>query len=125
MVKGFVKTLEAGIAIALILVSMIFLFNEQTKTEAQLSDTAYSCLLYSDYNGSLRDYASRNMESELVSNLRSCLPPLLNYTARICTTSYCSSSDLPENKTIFLSSYMLAGENSFEPKLINLWVWSE
>ena len=123
MVKGFVKTLEAGIAISLILVSMVFLFPQKTKTEPQLSETAYDCLRYLDNKGVLRYYAVNNRQEDLVSDLRGCLPPLYSYTVKICTTSSCGTT-LPDDKTIFLSSYLIAGENSFNPTLINLWVWS-
>ena len=124
MVKGFVKTLEAGIAITLILVSMVFLFPEKTINEPQISDIGYNCLRYLDNQGVLRNYAVNDLENNLISDLRSCLPPILNYTARICTTSTCNTI-LPGNKTIFLSSYLIAGENSVRPTLINLWIWLE
>ena len=123
VMKGYVKTLEAGIAIVLILVSMVFLFPEKTRTEPQISDTGYSCLKYLDYEGVLRYYAVNNLESNLISDLRDCLPPILNYTAKICPTIICNAI-LPEDKTVFLSSYLIAGEKSINPVLINLWVWS-
>ncbi|NIO44537.1 MAG: hypothetical protein GTN36_03220 [Candidatus Aenigmarchaeota archaeon] len=122
--KGFVKTLEAGIAIALILVSMVFLFPGETETEPQISDTGYNCLRYLDYEGVLRNYAANSLESDLISDLRKCVPPILNYTARICTSTSCNT-ELPTDKTIFLSSYLIAGEAQIDRTLINLWVWSK
>ena len=77
--KGYIKTLEAGIAIVLILVSMIFLFSERTKQEPQISDTGYNCLKYLDYKGILRYYAVNNLESNLISDLRGCIPLILDY----------------------------------------------
>ena len=124
VMKGFVKTLEAGIAIVLILVSMVFLFPEKTRTEPQISDTGYSCLKYLDYEGVLRYYAVNNLEPDLISDLGDCLPPILNYTAKICTTSTCIT-ELPENEAISSSSYLIAGEDFVEPTLINLWFWSK
>lgn len=124
MVKGFVKTLEAGIAIALILVSMVFLFPEKTVGKPDISKTGYNCLKYLDYKGTLRHYAINNMEASLIFDLRSCIPPSLDYKAKICSTSFCSSQT-PADKEVFLSSYLIAGEDSFKPTLINLWVWSK
>ncbi len=124
MVKGYIKTLEAGIAIVLILISMVFLFPEKTRTEPQISNVGYNCLKYLDYKGILRYYAVNNLESDLILDLRSCIPPILNYTVKICSTPTCIT-ELPENETIFLSSYLIAGENSIDPKLINLWIWSK
>lgn len=121
MVKGFVKTLEAAIAITLILVSVVFLFPEKVKTEPKISDTAYNCLRNLDNRGVLRYYAVNNLESNLISDLKGCIPPLFDYVVKICTTSTCSISI--SNKEVFLSSYLIAGENSIKPTLINLWVW--
>ncbi len=124
VMKGYIKTLEAGIAIVLILVSIIFLFPERTKKDPQISDTGYNCLKYLEQTGALRYYAVNNLESNLNSYLRACLPPILNYTTKICSAMPCNIQ-VPENRTIFLSSYMIAGNDTFfNPILINLWFWS-
>ena len=121
--KGYVKTLEAIIAVVLILVSMVFLFPEKTRVEPQASDIGYNCLKYLNYEGVLRYYAVNNLESDLINDLGNCLPPILSYTAKICTYTPCNT-ELPADKTTFLSSYLIAGEDSINPTLINLWVWS-
>jgi len=69
VMKGYVKTLEAGVAIVLILVSMVFLFPEKIRIEPQISDTGYNCLKYLDYKEVLRYYAVNNLESNLISDL--------------------------------------------------------
>ncbi len=103
---------------------MVFLFPGETETEPQISDTGYNCLRYLDYEGVLRNYAANSLESDLISDLRKCVPPILNYTARICTSTSCNT-ELPTDKTIFLSSYLIAGEAQIDRTLINLWVWSK
>ena len=122
MVKGFEKTLEAAIAIVLILVSIIFLFTNKEITEPQLSATGYECLKNLDNQGMLRYYAANGLEDRLNADLKTCIPPLLNYTTKICATSTCNTV-LPINKTVFLSTYLIAGDNSFNPRLVDLWVW--
>ena len=124
VMKGFIKTLEAGIAIVLMLVSIAFLFTQRETHKTQISDVGYNCLKNLDNNGTLRYYSENNLEADLISDLRSCIPPLFNYSVKICTSSNCILQ-LPSSKEIFLSSYLIAGESSFEPTLINLWVWSE
>lgn len=121
--KGFIKTMEAGIAIVLILASVVFLFTQKEEYEPQLSSVGYNCLKNLDNSGILRYYAENKMESSLISDLRDCIPPLFNYNVKICITSSCISQ-LPSDKDIFLSSYLIAGDDSIEPTLINLWVWS-
>lgn len=120
--KGFINTLEAGIAIVLILVSVVFLFVQNKPQESQISDIGYNCLKQMDNEGTLRYYAENNLEDNIVSDLRSCIPPLFNYTVKICTSSKCITQ-LPYDKSTFLSSYLIAGDNSFQPTLVNLWTW--
>ena len=120
--KGFIKTLEAALAIVLILVSMVFLFKERVSNESQISDTGYGCLKNLDNQGSLRYYAVTNLESRLNSDLKGCIPPLFDYSAKICTSVSCDTN-LPSDKAVFLSSYLIAGWDSMRPTLINLWVW--
>lgn len=122
MVKGFEKTLEAAIAIVLILVSIVFLFTGNGITEPQMSNTGYECLKNLDNQGLLRYYAVNDLEVSLSDSLKACIPPLLGYATKICSTSACSAV-LPVNKTIFLSTYLIAGDNSFNPRLVDLWVW--
>lgn len=122
MVKGFEKTLEAAIAIVLILVSMVFLFTGEEVTEPQMSVTGYECLKNLDNQGLLRYYAANDLGDSLNADLKACIPPLLNYTVKICATSTCNTL-LPINKTVFLSTYLIAGDNSFNPRLVDLWVW--
>lgn len=122
MVKGFEKTLEAAIAIVLILVSIVFLFTGKEITEPQMSVTGYECLKNLDNQGLLRYYAVNDLGDSLSASLKTCIPSLLNYTTKICSTSACSTI-LPVNKTVFLSTYLIAGDNSLNPRLVNLWVW--
>ncbi len=122
MVKGFIKTLEASISIVLILISTVFLFPERVESEPQVSHVVYDCLKSIDDKGSLRNYAVNNLEASLVSDLAGCVPPLYDYAIKICTSTSCNSQ-LPADKEVFLTSYIVAGEDSFRPTLINLWVW--
>lgn len=121
--KGVIKTLEAALAVIIVLIAVIFVFTPQPKSEPQISNIGYECLNYLDNKGVLRYYAVNNLESDLKSDLKTCLFPMFNYTARVCTTAYCSVQ-IPENKTVYLSSYLIAGDDTMKPTLINLWIWS-
>ncbi|OGI11726.1 hypothetical protein A3K64_00335 [Candidatus Micrarchaeota archaeon RBG_16_36_9] len=123
VMKGFIKTVEAGIAIVLMLVSIVFLFVQNKPYEPQIADLGYNCLKNMDDDGTLRYYAENNLESNIISDLRYCIPPLFDYKVKVCTTSHCIS-ELQTDKTIFLSSYIIAGSDSFNPRLVNLWIWS-
>jgi len=121
--KGFIKTLEAVLGVILIIIPLFTLYTPQ-RIEEQFSDIGYNCLKDLDNRNLLRYYAVNNMNTELNNNLRDCLPYLIEFNFKICTTSVCSVN-VPENKTVFLSSYVIAGHESIEPTLINLWLWSK
>ncbi len=124
MVKGFVQTLESSIGAVLILSMVILLYSYQPAVpEMQLLQKGYDCLENLDNTGYLRYYAFNNL-TELENNIDNCLPATTEFKIRICDTEDCSTN-LPDNKTIILASYLISGYESPQPSLINLWVWSE
>jgi hypothetical protein len=123
MVKGYMKTLEASLSIVLVLVFIVFLFPQRSYIEPQASDKTHYCLEHLEQGGLLGYYAENGMESELNRDMISCMLPF-NATARICSSADCSAS-LPSGKSVFMSSYMTAGQAVFGPRLINVWVWSK
>ena len=121
--KGFIKTLEAVLGVILIVIPLFTLYTPQ-RIEEQLSDIGYNCLKDLDNKNLLKYYAINNMNTELNNSLRDCLPYLIEFNFKICKTSVCSIN-VPENKTVFLSSYIIAGYETVDPTLINLWLWSK
>jgi hypothetical protein len=112
-----VKTLEAALAIVIILSSIVFLFPVSISQQKPYS--AYSCLSQMDMNGILRHYASEPSVIEL--GLRGCIPVSFDYEVKVCQSSNCGTST-PLGKSVFLTSYMISGE---DPALVNVWVWSK
>lgn len=123
--KGYIQTLEAVIAAIIILSALVYIFSlRATIPENSLYPNAYSCLKSLDDNGKLRYYAYNSLEDSLRNELRNCLPPLAEFNVRICKTNDCSY-EVPQNKTVALTSYLISGDVEFQPNLINLWVWSK
>jgi len=122
--KGIFKTLEAVLGVILILIVITSVYPIQSRTDVQLSDTAYNCLKYLDDKTVLRYYAMNNLESDLNDDIEDCLPNTMNFTARICSTTTCTAN-VPEDLPVFLSSYLIAGNTYIDPTLVNLWVWSK
>ena len=112
-----VKTLEAALAIVIILSSIVFLFPGSISQQKPYS--AYSCLSQMDIVGSLRHYASE--PSSIESSLRGCIPVSFDYVVKVCQSSDCGIST-PPGKAVFLTSYMISGE---DPSLVNVWMWSK
>jgi len=120
--KGFILTLEAGIA-AVIMFSFLFVVIQLQAGEPELSRISYSCLKDLDNKGYLRFYAL-NDENSLNQYLEDCLPTLSDFQIKVCNTSICPADNLP-SKDIFLTGYIIAGDTEFNQTLINLWVWSK
>lgn len=122
--KGFSYTMEAVFGAILILLTLLNIYAIIPRTENNLSELGYNCLKNIDNKGLLRYYALNELNLELNSNLRECLPFSIDFKFKVCSTADCNIS-LPQDKSVFLSSYLIAGDSSFSPTLINLWVWSK
>ncbi len=121
MVKGYTQTLEQVLGSVLVLTILITLFTPRPTTNLQLSALGFNCMKDLDNKGLLRYYAVNNLINDLNNSFQSCLAAF-NYDFKVCFTTDCNGS-LPTNKDIFLSSYFIAGDSDFKPRLINLWVW--
>jgi len=124
VMKGFAHTIESIFGAILILITLLNIYTIQTRPNDNLSELGYKCLKNIDNEGLLRYYALNALNLELNNNLRECLPFTIDFKFKVCSTSDCTIP-LPKDKSIFLSSYLIAGDDSFNPSLINLWIWSK
>jgi hypothetical protein len=124
--KATVHTIEAIIGTLILLVGVMSIYPVEDRQEFYFSDEGYDCLRYLDQEGMLRYYVYNSMVDELNNTLRSCLPGISDYTFEICSSLSCTAT-LPADKSTFLSSYLIAGENkdttNYDPRIINLWMW--
>jgi hypothetical protein len=120
--KGMLYTLEAILATVMILVGIISIFPIQEQKETMFSDVGRYCLTYLDNSGLLRYYAVNDMSVDLANSLRNCLPSVTDFRVKICSSSDCTET-ITGQETVYLSSYIIAGDNAYNRKLINLWVW--
>lgn len=122
--KGIMYTMEVILGAILVLLGIMVIFPAQ-QVERGFSESGYSCLNYLDQKGLLRYYTLNNMNTELNDSLKSCLPSIVDFKFKICSSSDCKDITIPYNKTVYLSSYFIAGENTYNKRLINLWIWSK
>lgn len=125
--KGYVYTLEAMIAIALIFVTLIFVFSsspEQPETSlAIMKQNVYDALVYLDQSDDLRNATSTGSVSAIESNLSKLLPASIKYDTIVCTTS-CNSSELPANRTIVTVDYYISGyQDKYVGRKVRIWIW--
>jgi len=118
-----IHTMEAILGSILILIGIIFIFPAQQSSEISFSDIGHSCLKQLDQEGLLRYYAINNMDIELNNSLKSCLPQISDFKFKICSTSDCIDTSIPYAKAVYLSSYIISGENTYNKKIINVWIW--
>ena len=124
--KATVHTIEAIIGTLILLVGVMSIYPIQETEEFYFSDEGYRCLEHLDQEGLLRYYVYNNLINDMNNSLRSCLPGISDYTFQICPSLPCTAT-FPSNKSTFLSSYLIAGDNkastNYDPRIINLWVW--
>jgi len=118
-----IHTMEAILGSILVLIGVAIILPTQQQREISFSESGYSCLNYLDQKGLLRNYVVNDMITELNNSFKNCLPSLTDFKFKICSTSNCIDTTIPYNKTVYLSSYLITGENTYNKKLINLWVW--
>jgi len=120
--KATVHTLEAVIGTLILLAGVMSIYPISERNDYYFSDDGYKCLRYLDEGGLLRNYVYSGMTDELNNSLRACLPQTAGYDFKVCQTASCTTS-LPQDRSVFLSSYLLSGEKSYDPRIINIWLW--
>ena len=120
--RATIHTVEAVIGTMILLVGVMSIFPVQERTEFYFSDDGYSCLRYLDDSGLLRNYVYNGLMGELNSTLAACLPQITGYTFKICQAAPCIDT-LPSDRSVFLSSYVLSGDKTYDKRIVNLWLW--
>lgn len=125
--KGYIYTLEVLIAVAVILVSLVFIFRSSpTKPDLDISiikTQGMDALSFLDAKGTLRKLVFDDNETEIENQLKSYLPKNIGFEAELCTLS-CSAVNVPVNETVVALNYFVSGyKESFIGKKIKLWLW--
>lgn len=122
--KGFIKTLEATIAVLLIISTVSMLHDVSIAyPEKNFMEVGDYCLDKVYDEGNLRYYAVNDLENELEDNLDDCLAAI-NYKLEICSSMECSITGLP-NSTVVLVSRLISGDQyEINPRIINVWMWA-
>jgi len=122
--KGISFTLEAIIAGFIIMTALLFLFrpaNVEEIYDIGVSERGYNCLKYLDDKGFLREDAMNDENESIGNRLQDCLSGM-NYTVQICRVG-CNPVSIPENQTIIVSSYYIAGDVDSDPLKVKLSMW--
>ena len=125
--KGIMKTLEAVIAILMVLVVYVIIFSatvlppDFTTINDQL--TAFTSLKVLDQSNQLRKYVLENDTTTIANELSSLMPSGLSYQVAICTT-VCAAPAI-NSTNIFSVGYIVSGDlGSFAPRQVIVYMWS-
>ncbi len=87
-----------------------------------LSEKGYAILKELENTGKLRDYVSSENFTGLQSEINI---PGYAYSIEICDSQGTCNGNRPVGKNVWLSSYIIAGDGDYEPKVIKLYIWRE
>lgn len=124
--KGYVYTLEAMIAIAIIVVAIIMVFSTaqvpETPNIGMIKKQGYEALEFLDQKDGLRQLVQSVDEIALKKDVRALLASGITIELDICTTQ--CSGQVPQNKNIVVVDYYVAGyKDSFFNKKVKMWMW--
>jgi len=125
MNKGISQSLEAVIAILMIMTIFVISYRQATLPEFETVSwklKGFDSLKVLDENNELREYALANNTLAIKEKLQSLLPTYLNYEVVVCDES-CPVLNIESEKLVTVS-YIISGDtNTFIPKQIFLYMW--
>ncbi|MEM3405756.1 MAG: hypothetical protein QW117_02145 [Candidatus Pacearchaeota archaeon] len=126
--KGWVRIIEAFIAVLLIF-SLLFFLYVKNVNRADISDEIYSLqkalLLEISNNEELRKEVLENNTEKIIIFLENKIPKSFNYTIRICSLDEICSMDFYK-KEVFSSETVISSTiYQYEPKVIKIFMWKE
>lgn len=125
--KGFAYSLEALIAIGVILITAITLFGGLGISEPGrgLKDLGDRSLKGLDSAGLLREYALSQDSTSVISQLSDIIPVILNYNVSFCRAT-CTDIATPKDRNVFTSFYYYSGApGNYTPTEVVLYIWEK
>jgi hypothetical protein len=124
--KGYVYTIEALIAIALILIATVIIFGiSQTPSSSSLSlakKQGFDAMEFLDQNDELRLLVAVGNKNDLKNRLKDLLPPGITLDVDICR--YDCTANTPANKNVVSLDYYISGyHDTFFMKKVKIWMW--
>ncbi|MFH1294323.1 MAG: hypothetical protein ABIH90_00075 [Candidatus Aenigmatarchaeota archaeon] len=120
--KGFARMLEAVLAVLLIFTFLIILSSGRVKEDRpeDLNVKAYEILADLNEKGVLGPYASANDAHSINMSISY---DAHNHTANVCEPDGSCHGPEPDSNDVWVGSYLVAGDNSYNPKLVKLYIY--
>jgi len=128
--KGQLFTLEAAIAILMILIIIVFLFSNPPES-TEFSKINYKLKIYNglkilDETGKLSTYVSNNDANAIQNGLRPYISNIQNYKVVIFnqTTNITQKLSLSNESEVISVSYFLVGDlDNYQPRDVRVYLW--
>ncbi len=120
--KGFWRMVESIAAVTILMVFVLSLSIQYIREPAEpiMKIRGYEILENMDKNGNLRSYVVSD-DSNGLSNAISLGG--YNHSIEICDYSGTCNGTYPDAENIWLSVYYIAGENTYNPREVKLYIW--
>jgi len=128
--KGQLFTLEAAIAILMILIIIVFLFSNPPESP-EFNEINYKLKIYNglkilDETGRLSTYVSNNDANAIQNGLRPYISNIQNYKVVIFnqTTNITQKLSLSNESEVISVSYFLVGDlDNYQPRDVRVYLW--
>ena len=133
--KGYIKTLEAVIAIVLLLIFVYTLIPRNIEVKAEkppVVEAAQQVIIKEIINNEtirsgIIDFGITDCRTytKLTEDIiKKHLPGGYSFTCEICDTPICVSNATPIDKSVYMTDVFLsATPNNQNPKILRIWIW--
>lgn len=126
--RGWLRILEAVLAITLLTTVVIYLYARQATTDN--SDYFYSVedkvLSAISENSQVRATVFEENETKLTDFAKPMIPPQINSTIKICNMTQTCSLDTYVNGQVFVSERIFSSNLTFySPKKVKIFIWEK
>jgi hypothetical protein len=118
--RGYVFMLEAVFASMLLVGFMLYLTETRILSHSSPETDLSQVLPELDQRGLLRGYVYSGDIQGLESEIQI---PGYQHSIQICTPSGSCTGQRPSTQNIHISTYLLAGEDSYQPREVKLYAW--
>jgi hypothetical protein len=126
MKKGYIYTLESGIAISIVVISVVLILSSQRAAQplspALVKQQGMDALKFLDEKDDLRFFVYSENRNEIRDRLRALIPGSIFIAVDVCDTA-CAAA-LPQGKSVIAVDYYISGyRDIFVDKKVRLWMW--
>ncbi|MFH0949178.1 MAG: hypothetical protein V1802_01695 [Candidatus Aenigmatarchaeota archaeon] len=125
--KGYVYTIEAFVAVAIIFLSVFFSlqfagYYPETRSSV-IKTRGYNAIEHLDDTGQLRSLVMKGNEKSIEGNITNLIGNEINVTVKICSL-VCQQPSLPANTTIVpVEYYISSSSETYIGKKLVAWFW--